>query len=163
MTTVTFTQSSYDPEKTLNAGQYTGKVSKTKLVDDPVEGDILQVIWDVEGVTLTDSLKICSPTETKKGFAQRKLRNIAGALGLPEIPEKNAGEKLTYDTAAFDGKTCTLEVGSFLSDKGKKITTIDRYIRIPSEAAAQSHNQTGFMLPEKPESTAEMLDDEIPL
>lgn len=162
MTTVTFTQSSYDPEKTLNAGQYTGKVRQTKLVDDPVEGDILQVVWDVEGVTLTESLKICSPTETKKGFAQRKLRNIAGALALPELPEKNPGEKLTYDTAAFEGKTCTLEVDSFISEKGKKITTIERYIRIPSAVATASPTQAAFKLPEKPEATAEPLDDEIP-
>ena len=160
MTTVTYVQSSYDPDKTLEPGEYTAKVSQTKLVDDPVEGDILHVIWKVEGFTITDKLKIASPEANKSGFAQWKLRNIAAALGLPPLPQKNPGEKLTYDVSLFEGKSCVVEVTHFVSSKGTNIPTIDRYI---SRRAQTGENaQAAFKLPEKPESTAETLDDEIP-
>lgn len=167
MTTVQYTQSSYDPDKILEPGQYTGKINQIKKIDDPVEGDILHVIWKVEGFTITDKLKIQSPEAFKSGFAQWKLRNIAMAIGTTPPAQKQPGESLTYDVSLFEGKSCLVEVGSFVLPNGKTIATIERYIRIPSDTPVTDERelaaeQGAFSLPEKPVSTAESLDDEIP-
>lgn len=165
MTTVQFKQAVYDPDKKIGKGQHQATITGAKNIHDLYEGTILFIQWNVEGVTLTDKFKLNHPEDTKRGYAQGKLRRLAEALGVTPPQQKTPGENVNYDVSTFIGKTIHIVVNELPGkEEGKTIPYIDRYIRLPSQPGtpSQAAAQAGFVLPQSPVSTAEILDDEIP-
>jgi hypothetical protein len=164
MTTVQFTQAVYDPDKKVGRGQHKATITGAKNILDLYEGTILYIQWNVEGVILTDKFKLNHPEDTKRGYAQGKLKRLAEALGITPPQKRNPGENVNYDVSSFIGKTLYIVVNELPGkEEGKVIPYVDRYIRLPSQPGTPSQPlaQAGFSLPQTPVSTAEMLDDEI--
>jgi hypothetical protein len=164
MTTVQFTQAVYDPDKKVEKGQHKATITGAKNILDLYEGTILYIQWNVDGVMLTDKFKLNHPEDTKRGYAQGKLKRLAEALGITPPQKRNPGENVNYDVSSFIGKTLYIVVNELPGKEGgSTIPYIDRYVRLPSEPGTplQAAAQTGFSLPQQPVPTSEMLDDEI--